>query len=120
MKERQRGKAAKGEGRRCRNMMGFGENALKNRDIEMRGTRVFHLSRLFREAGDKLKLICGRGRIAHFLTDQFTPMPPERVIINSGFLIGFGDDTQSGEKRSSLLWIFCKKVTVGQKKEKKI
>lgn len=32
-----------------RNMMGFGENALKNRDVGMRETRVFHLSRLFEQ-----------------------------------------------------------------------
>lgn len=67
-----------------------------------------------------MELICGCGQIVHFLTDQFTPTPPERVIINSGFLIGFGDDTQSGEKRSSLLWIFLgeKKKILGELKKK--
>lgn len=75
----------------------------------MRGTRVFfHLSRLFRAAVDELELssfaAAGGVRISSQINSP--QRHHQRVIINSGFLIGFGDDTQSGEKRSSLLWIF--------------
>lgn len=87
----------------------WGKSSEKQRRRKWEGRGFFfHLSRLFRAAVDELELssfaATGGVRISSQINSP--QRHHQRVIINSGFLIGFGDDTQSGEKRSSLLWIF--------------